>query len=133
MKEQKLNPVYEELLKNCNAEVKRYMKAVMKDLMKDYGEIDDSWYCTLRLIRDNYQLYTECYDAIQTEGTVEEDNQGRLVKNRHLTCLWECQRTLQSLLKSFGYTPMSKTKLRAIKKETKDEKSPLDDFLNSDD
>ena len=124
---------FKNLLKDCSPTVKEYMESIMLGLIDTYGEIDPSYYSSLQLLRDNYEIYNTCYQDIKKNGPVEVDSQGRRVKNKNFTCLWECQRTLQSLLKSFGYTPMSKTKLRAIKKETKDEKSPLDDFLNSED
>lgn len=123
---------FKRLLKDCNEEVKDYMESVMVGLINDYGTIDDSYYASLRLIRDNYEIYTECYEAIRAEGTVEEDNQGRLVKNRHFTAMWEAQRNLQALLKAFAFTPMTKSKMKALSKNGLETKSPLDDFLNSD-
>lgn len=131
MNEKKLNPIYEELLNDCTPEVKRFLVAVIQDLAKDYGDIDNSWYCTLRLVKDTYQLYVECYEEVKKSGTVELDGQGKRVKNKYLSCLFECQRTLQALLKSFGYTPVSKTRLRALKKENKEVHTALDDFLAS--
>ena len=133
MKKLEISNKFKKLLKDCNEEVREYMESVMLGLIDDYGKIDDSYYASLRLIRDNYEIYTECYAAIKATGTVEEDNQGRQVKNRHFTAMWEAQRNLQALLKAFAFTPMTKSKMKALSKGTGDKKSALDEFLNSDD
>nr|DAR40357.1 MAG TPA: terminase small subunit [Caudoviricetes sp.] len=133
MKKLEISNKFKKLLKDCNEEVRDYMESVMLGLLDDYGQIDDSYYASLRLIRDNYEIYTECYDAIKSNGTVEKDNQGRQVKNRHFTAMWEAQRNLQALLKAFAFTPMTKSKMKALSKGNGGQKSVLDEFLNSDD
>ena len=66
MKKLEISNKFKKLLKDCNEEVRDYMESVMLGLLDDYGHIDDSYYASLRLIRDNYEIYTECYDAIKS-------------------------------------------------------------------
>ena len=47
--------------------------------------------------------------------------------------MWEAQRNLQALLKAFAFTPMTKSKMKALSKGNGGQKSVLDEFLNSDD
>lgn len=46
--------------------------------------------------------------------------------------MWESERNIMALTKAFCFTPAMKTRMKAISKG-QTEKSPLDDFLNSDD
>jgi len=133
MKKLEISNKFKKLLKDCNSEVKEYMESVMIGLIDDYGKIDDSYYASLRLIRDNYEIYTECYESIKAEGTVTKDNQGRAVKNKNFTAMWEAQRNLQSLLKAFAFTPMTKSKMKAMSKGNSEKKSALDAFLEAED
>lgn len=133
MKKLEISNKFKKLLKDCNEEVRDYMESVMLGLLDDYGHIDDSYYASLRLIRDNYEIYTDCYECIKAEGSVTADNQGRAVKNKHFTMMWEAQRNLQALLKAFAFTPMTKSKMKALSKGNGEQKSALDEFLNSDD
>ena len=45
----------------------------------------------------------------------------------------EAQCNLQALQKAFTFTPMTKSKMKALSKGTGGQKSALDEFLNSDD
>lgn len=123
---------FKNLLKDCSPTVKEYMESIMLGLIDSYGEIDPSYYSSLQLLRDNYEIYNTCYQDIKANGPVEVDSQGRRVKNKNFTCLWESTRNIMALSKAFCFTPAMKTRMKAISKG-QTEKSPLDDFLNSED
>lgn len=123
---------FKNLLKDCSPTVKEYMEAVFEGLIADYGKIDPSYYSSLQLLRDNYEIYNTCYQDIKANGAIEIDSQGRRVKNKNFTAMWESQRNIMALSKAFCFTPAMKTRMKAISKG-QTEKSPLDDFLNSDD
>lgn len=123
---------FKNLLKDCSPTVKEYMESIMLGLIDTYGEIDPSYYSSLQLLRDNYEIYNTCYQDIKKNGPVEVDSQGRRVKNKNFTCLWESTRNIMALSKAFCFTPAMKTRMKAISKG-QNEKSPLDDFLNSED
>ena len=123
---------FKNLLKYCSPTDKEYMESIMLGLIDTYGEIDPSYYSSLQLLRDNYEIYNTCYQDIKKNGPVEVDSQGRRVKNKNFTCLWESTRNIMALSKAFCFTPAMKTRMKAISKG-QNEKSPLDDFLNSED
>jgi P27 family predicted phage terminase small subunit len=117
------------LIQTDNQEVKDYMLSIMSGLVND-GHLDDSYYVGLQMIKDNYEMYIECRDKIKEEGTVRKDNLGRTFKNQHFTMMWAAERNIESLLKSFGFTLMSRSKIKAI--DPKKPNSILDEFLNDD-
>ena len=100
---------FKNLLKDCSPTVKEYMEAVFEGLIED-----------------------TCYKDIKTNGAIEIDSQGRRCKNKNFTAMWEASRNIMALTKAFCFTPAMKTRMKAISKG-QTEKSPLDDFLNSDD
>ena len=123
---------FKNLLKDCSPTVKEYMESIMLGLLDSYGEIDPSYYSSLQLLRDNYEIYNTCYQDIKANGAIEVDSQGRRAKNKNFTAMWESQRNIMALTKAFCFTPAMKARMKAISKG-QTEKSPLDDFLNSDD
>lgn len=119
---------FQKLLDDCTPEVRDYMESVMFGLISDYGTIDDSYYASLRLIRDNYQMYVMAYADIQANGLKSRDSQSHQHRNPSLQLLFQAQKQLQQLLGSFCFTPMTKSKMKAISKGT-DKQSPLEAFM----
>lgn len=127
----KLEPKFTRLLDSCkDPEVRDYIESVFQAIIDDYGKIEDSFYISLKFIRDNFEIYNKANKAVQEEGLVISDSQGRRVKNQNCQSMFEAQRTIESLLTKFALTPLSKTKMSKLKKDAGESKrTALDRFL----
>lgn len=130
MKKTDLPEKFKKLVSNCDVEVRDYMLSVMEQIQNDYGKIEDGYYISLKLIRDNYECYNNSMKEISNYGALITDSRGDTHKNPAFTIAWAAQRNITDLLKSFALTPMTKSKMKVLQKGGGDTtESPLDAFL----
>ena len=101
-----------DVYKKHDKKTQEYMQNVIDCLKQEYKEIPSSWRISLDLIADNYDLYLKAKKDMDENGLVHRDNYGRIFKNQNFQILNTCQNTIVNLLKQFGATPMSKSKMK---------------------
>jgi phage terminase small subunit len=105
---------FKDLVRDVEPEVADYMLSVMKCLIDDFGGIEDSFYISLKFIRDNYIIYNTAMKALRSEGLLRKDSHGRTFKNQNWSIAKDAERAISDLLKSFACTPMSKSKMKNL-------------------
>ncbi len=105
---------FKDLVRDVEPEVREYMLSVMHGLIDDYGAIDESFYVSLKFIRDYYIIYNNAMKDLQEHGLLRIDNQGRTFKNQNFTIAKDAQRIISDLLKTFALTPMTKSKMKNL-------------------
>lgn len=99
--------------KDYSPEVKSYIKSVKKYIQDTQQCIPEEYSLPLRLLADNYERYLKCIEALKTEGTVyKSQRDGRQFINPLYRVCMDCQSNIQSILKQFGLTTFSRSKIR---------------------
>lgn len=107
--------------------VQEYMKNLTESMVQDLGNIPDSYRVSLDLIADTLEVYMKAKDDVMKNGFMVTDLKDRNAKNPSVTVMNNCQNYLHKLLSSFGWTLLSKQKIKHLDGLDKDY---LDDLMN---
>lgn len=110
MKKLEIKKIYSQY----DEEVVEYMDHLIEALKKQYGKIEDEWYCSLKLIAYNYNTIVKCQKDIEENGFTKLDGANRMAKNPCISILNNAQAYLMKLLGSFGLNVMSRSKIKNI-------------------
>lgn len=110
MRNLEIKKIYEQY----DDEVVDYMEHLISSLKKQYGKIEDEWYCSLKLIAYNYNIIVKCQKDIDANGFTKLDGANRMAKNPCISILNNAQAYLMKLLGSFGLTVLAKSKIKNI-------------------
>lgn len=94
--------------------VKEYMENLVDCLQSDYKAIPASWLVSLELIADNYEIYLRARDDVKKGGTRIQNSRGTYVINPSFSVMNTAQNHITKLVSSFGLTPISKSKMKAL-------------------
>lgn len=120
----KINTATTNLYKDYSDETQAFMFAIHKYLKSKFGTINDEWVGSLKMLAENYELFTKCSKIIKEQGILVTDRFGVLVKNPALKIQTDSQIQCVKLLNEFALTP------KAAKLFKTDENEEADDYLN---
>lgn len=106
-------------------EVNDYMKNLVSQIKKNYGDVDPTWESSLQMLSDWYVVY------IQARQTILESEDPSL-QHKAFIRMNTSSNMIQSISKSFALNPMSQTKMSTMRqgKTPVDEMALLDAIAN---
>lgn len=120
----KINTATTSLYQDYSAETQGFMFAIHKYLKSKFGTINDEWVGSLKMLAENYELFTKCAKIIKEQGILVTDRFNVLVKNPVLKVQTDAQIQCVKLLNEFALTP------KAAKLFKADENEEADEYLN---
>ncbi len=109
--------------------VTKYISAVRKRIVADYGSVPDEWSAQLMQLEDIYTLYLRASDKQRESPLTELTNGGKtLSKSLYFSIMTECVNSMKKIIADFGLSPLAKTKIR--KPVTTDSDEFTDNFLS---
>lgn len=121
----KINTASTNLYKDYSNETQAFMFAIHKYLKSKFGTINDEWIGSLKMLAENYELFTECSKVIREQGILVTDRFSVLVKNPALKVQTDAQIQCVKLLNEFALTPKAAAKLFKS-----DDNEDADEYLN---
>lgn len=126
--------IIKDILQNKRAETKNYVGYILQRLEDEEGFVDDTYIGSLRVLAESYDMILKCREQMGDEYTV----MGKLgvpIKNPLYDIIYKAEKTVLSIVDSYGLDVKSKNRIKKLKKENgadvTEESSPLDEFLNS--
>lgn len=104
--------IFEKRYEKYSEQVQDYMKIFAVELDKKYGEIPDIFILTFDMIAGNLVIMCEALDEIVKTGIVGKDNYRGEKKSTALQAFITSENTITNLVKEFGWTPSSKSRIR---------------------
>lgn len=108
-------------------EIQNYMWSIHKFLQQKYGNINEEWICSLKMLADNLNVYNMCKEQIRKDGLMITDRFGVMVKHPCLKIMNDIQIQIVKLLQQYGLTPYALSKLKI---DDNEDDSFLDDLIN---
>lgn len=103
-----------EIYKDYDERVIRYMEFVIKQIEQDYSIVPSSWRVSLDLIADNLMIYFKALDDIKQNGVITYNRNGVATKNPSCNTQNVASQNVIKLLNNFALTPMSKSKMKNL-------------------
>lgn len=97
---------------NYREEIQEYMKFFVSNLQDKYGEISESFVVSLDLLAMNLEVLFNARDEMKDKGLTENDKYHGEKKSGSLQAFFNAQNYIHKLIASFGFTPMSKSKIK---------------------
>lgn len=109
--------------------VSKYINAVKKRIVADYGSIPDEWSAQLQQLEDVYTVYLRASDTLKDSQLIEVTNGGRTTqKSLYFSIMTECCNTMKKIIADFGLSPLAKSKIK--KPVTTDTDDFTENFLS---
>lgn len=96
------------------------MNKLIDSLEVNFNELDPSWEISLEQLAMNFQILFDAYEDIQANGNLQKDARDRLQKNVSITLFMNATNNIQNILNKFGFTVMSKARVKQLMKEEPD-------------
>lgn len=106
------NTVANAIYKEYTEETQNFMFSVHKYLRKKFGEINDEWIGSLKMLAENYELFIQCSKEIKEKGLLIQDRFNALIKNPLLKVQTDAQIQCVKLLQEFALTPKAAARLK---------------------
>ena len=90
---------------------------LIDSLENNFSELDPSWEVSLEQLAMNFQILYDAYDDIQANGNLQKDARDRLQKNVSITLFMNATNNIQNILNKFGFTVLSKARVKQMMKE----------------
>lgn len=119
-----------EIYKDYDERVIRYMEFVIKQIEQDYSIVPSSWRVSLDLIADNLMIYFKALDDIKQNGVITYNRNGVATKNPSCNTQNAASQNVIKLLNNFALTPMSKSKMKNL--DADDYENVLGNLLSND-
>ena len=103
---------FENRYENYSTQIQEYMKIFSNELYNKYGEIPEIFILTFDMIAGNLVIMCEALDEIKKSGIVGKDNYRGEKKSTALSAFITSENTITNLVKEFGWTPSSKSRIR---------------------
>ena len=101
--------------------VKKYIDAVKKRIIADYGELPDEWSAQIQQLEDLYTCYLEASDTQKTANIVTQINDGKTeCKSTYFTVMLDCISAMKKVIAEFGLSPRAKSMIKTPTVETDD-------------
>lgn len=106
-------------------EIQEHIKYFINKLIEKYGELTDTYLISLDLLAMNLEIMYKSMDEIRNKGLangVDQRYQG--AKSAAMQAFFNSQNYVHKIISNFGFSPMSKSKMRENK-----EKIDVDKFI----
>lgn len=101
--------------------VKKYIDAVKKRIISDYGEVPDEWSAQLQQLEDIYSCYIKASDRQRdTEITTKINNGKTECKTVEFTVMLDCINSMKKIIAEFGLSPRAKSMIKQPESQTDD-------------
>lgn len=95
-------------------------------IVQDRYTLSDEYILTLDMIANNYNLYYQAKDIIDKDGLITDDKRGSEKAHPLLTPMQHAQDKILQLIKQYGLTPMSKSRIKR-----NDDENAVQELINS--
>lgn len=106
----------QELLKrytDYRTEIMEYMDMLSNELISKYNEIPEAFVISLDLLVFNLDVLFKSVDEIKEKGMHDNDRYRGEKKNAAIQSFFNSQNYINKIIAGFGFTPASKSKIRA--------------------
>lgn len=104
--------------------VTKYISAVKKRIIADYGEVPEEWAAQLQQLEDIYYCYIKAADKQRECDIATTTNNGKTeCKTVEFTVMLDCINSMKKIIAEFGLSPRAKSMI-------KQPESPTDDFTD---
>ena len=111
--------------KDKSEKVQEYMEFIANSLIEKHSEIPETFIISLDLLAQNLEIMVNSAKEMSKEnGMLDDDRYHGKKKSAPLQTYFQAQGYVNNILSSFGFNPMSKSKIRQNK-----EKVNMQDFL----
>ena len=105
----------------------QYIESVRAAITKDYGFVPPEWEMQLTQLFDMYKLYLHASKSMETEEPIVMINAGKTsALNQNIKLMHDSIATCDKIVKSFGLSPLAKSKIGKNVAESAD-----DDYFNT--
>ena len=87
---------------------KEYMNNLIDAFCAEYGKVDDTYIISFDMISDWHRTYLKAHDIIKNTDDLKEITKAYHIANT-------ASNIIISITKSFGLTPMSKTRMNSVR------------------
>lgn len=102
-----------ERYKDKRKEIQEYMELFINTLEEKYGFISEDYIVSLDLLAFNLEVLFRSIDEMREKGMSEVDKYHGEKKNACMQAFFNSQNYIHKLIASFGFTPMSKSKMKS--------------------
>ena len=87
---------------------KEYMNDLIEAFVQEYGKVDDTYTISFDMVADWHRTYLKAHDIIKSTDDLKEITKAYHIANT-------ASNIIISITKSFGLTPMSKTRMNSVR------------------
>ena len=87
---------------------KEYINDLIEAFVQEYGKVDDTYTISFDMICDWHRTYLKAHDIIKNTDDLKEITKAYHIANT-------ASNIIISITKSFGLTPMSKTRMNSVR------------------
>jgi P27 family predicted phage terminase small subunit len=114
-------------MKSFYSEAEKYVKSVRRAIKSDYGDVPGEWDAQLQQLTDMYATYLSCSEHLRNlDDPITFINDGKTAcASPYFNMMVSTAKMMDSIIKSFGLSPVSRKKLTGINPS-----APEEDFMN---
>lgn len=92
--------------------VDEFMLSVANYVEETQGSVPAEYQISFMMLRNNLTYYLKMYDVVVEEGMLYANKDGRQLLQPCWTVLKDCEKSINEILKQFGLTTMSRSKIK---------------------
>ena len=89
-----------------------FMLSVAKYVEETQGSVPAEYQISFMMLRNNLTYYLKLYDTVVDEGMLYASKDGRQFIQPCWTAMKDCEKSINEILKQFGLTTMSRSKIK---------------------